>query len=156
MSRDEADAFLRELGEVPERSSSVRPVATVDRIVADGEGHEVRVGTLRADPETEWIGDHWPGEPHWLNPPRSAVEAAARREAQAAFWRAMMRAPYATGYRRKRRPLRTDDFIRSGRAVGTPLTCATCGNEFVRRGARGPVPTLCDGCAAASRNRPGK
>lgn len=131
----------------------MKGIVSLNTLVDDGEGGTVEVGDLIADPETEWRAGPLPDEPRWERPPRSAAEALARAEATRAFWRAMMRAPFHTGSRRKRRPLRTSDLIRPQHLA---LECERCGEPFRRTGRRGPVPRLCPDCAHRSRNRPGR
>lgn len=152
---DRAAAFLAAHGDTEPASESVPRAREVsyDRMVPNLERPEPH-SALFPDPDSEWRAGALPDEPTWPRPPRNTVEALARAEARAAYWRTMMRAPYATGYRRKRRPLRTADFMRRP-PVGT-LTCSRCGEAFERTGTRGPVPGLCPSCAKLSRNRPGR
>lgn len=106
-------------------------------------------GRHLADPETDWQSDPMPDEPTWTRPARTPQEAYVRAYTLERFWRQAMRPPYRIARRTAIRKLRTDDLIRTY----PTLVCRSCGENFARRGRRGPVPTLCDSCALKSRNR---
>lgn len=130
---------------------TVQKLGTLDKEFVTAEGSVTTPHSFLADPASEWQPGPLPDEPIPPRPPRTIQEAHAWAEARAAFWRAMMRAPYATRRQgRRRRPLAERDFIRPR---DPQLVCERCGEEWARasRG-RGRVPRFCPDCREASRN----